>query len=184
MNRQDIGLYFIALIPPEELRKRVKTLKEEMKVRFNAGHALKSPAHITLQMPFKRNHNDEVDMVAALEEFVSHEKPFPIDLNGFSCFLPRVIFVKITDHTSIVNLQSRLGAILISNLGFEPKAINPRLHPHMTIATRDLEKESFYRAWSEFESRQFQGSFLSSSMALLKHNGRCWDLFREFPFGS
>ena len=184
MDRQKIALYFIALIPPEDLRKRVKTLKEEMKERFNAAHALKSPAHITLQMPFKRNRNDESDMVAALAEFVSHEKPFPIDLNGFSCFSPRVIFVKIMAHTSIVSLQSRLGPFLINNLGFEPRSINPRLHPHMTIATRDLEKESFYRAWSEFESRQFQGSFLSSSMALLKHNGRSWDLFREFPFGS
>ena len=54
MERDDI-LYFIALIPGKELKEKVRAVKERMKADYNAGHALKSPAHITLQMPFKRN---------------------------------------------------------------------------------------------------------------------------------
>ena len=184
MDRQKIALYFIALIPPKAIRQQVEALKKEMKLRFNAGHALKSPAHITLQMPFKQNQIDERVLLSVLEEFAHHEKPFHLGLNGFSCFEPRVIFVKITDHTSIISLHSRLGPVLIKRLGFTPESVNPRLHPHMTIATRDLKKDDFYLAWRELEGRQFGCSFVSYSIALLKHNGKNWDVLRELPFDS
>ncbi|MEZ4998345.1 MAG: hypothetical protein R2758_13095 [Bacteroidales bacterium] len=41
-------LYFVALIPPVELRNEIRTLKERMRSDHSAGHALRSPAHITL----------------------------------------------------------------------------------------------------------------------------------------
>ena len=61
-----MDLYFIAIIPYSELREKVRKVKERMKAEYGAGHALKSPAHITLQMPFKRSSADE----AVLEEML------------------------------------------------------------------------------------------------------------------
>ena len=52
-------LYFIALIPHTGLREEIREIKERMRDEYGAGHALKSPAHITLQMPFKRSPGDE-----------------------------------------------------------------------------------------------------------------------------
>lgn len=57
-------LYFIALVPPLELRARIEALKEEMHRRFGARHALKAPAHLTLQMPFRHSPEQEQELLA------------------------------------------------------------------------------------------------------------------------
>ena len=184
MDNRETVLYFIAILPPDNLRQSVKILKEEMKLRFNAKHALKSPAHITLQMPFKWSFKEEKMLLIALKKFAFQEKAFTVGLNGFNCFTPRVIFVKVIDHSAIAALHTRLSLVLIEQLGFENSSINPKMHPHMTIATRDLKKNAFHLAWREFEDREFIGSFLANGIGLLKHNGKQWEIYQEFPFGS
>ena len=73
-------LYLVALLPPPPVRERVRELKEEMRHRFRAGHALKSPPHITLQMPFRLDSQDESHLISLLERFASGQAPFPVDL--------------------------------------------------------------------------------------------------------
>lgn len=177
-------LYFLALIPPEPIRNAVKLLKEEMLDRFGAGHALKSPAHITLQMPFRRTEQEEENMIGQLEKFAAGERPFPIELSGFGCFEPRVIYVSIHQHDRIVQLHQRLRACLLEIMQFAEEEVGARFHPHMTIATRDLRKNAFRQAWPEFEKRTYTASFTADSLYLLKHNGKHWDIYRQFEFAK
>lgn len=178
----DKHLYLIALIPPSEIRERVHALKLEMKERFNAKHALKAPVHITLQMPFRMDDEGESTTIKHLERFASGQKPFSIVLNGFDAFEPRVIFVKIENQRPIKELHQRLKRVLIENLDFPQNRVINELHPHLTIATRDLTESNFYTAWSEFKNRPFEGSFRADSISLLKHNGKNWDIYKTFPF--
>jgi 2'-5' RNA ligase len=53
----------------------------------------------------------------------------------------------------------------------------------MTIATRDLSKKMFHEAWPEFQDRDFHSGFIADRLHLLKHNGKNWELYREFLFG-
>lgn len=175
-------LYFIALIPHEALREEVKQLKEEMRERFNAQHALKSPAHITLQMPFKRKEEEERRFIPALEKFAAGQSSFLVTLNGFGHFSSRVIYVNVEQTQAILDLHAQLNQVLAEQLDFQEREIRADLHPHMTIATRDLSKSAFKEAWPEFQHRQFQNSFPVKSLFLLKHNGKYWDIYREFPF--
>lgn len=175
-------LYFIALVPHTELKKEIRRIKERMRSEFGAGHALKSPAHITLQMPFKRPGSDEPALSAALEKFASREIPFTVSLNGFGCFAPRVIFIRITDPEPVKALHQRLKMILAGNLNFDRSEIMEDLQPHITVATRDLTKEAFRMAWPEFQDEEFRGTFNVRSLFLLKHNGKDWDILEEFPF--
>ncbi|UJH91222.1 hypothetical protein LZ575_21950 [Antarcticibacterium sp. 1MA-6-2] len=46
-------LYFIAILPPEDIRRQIKDFKMEIALKYGAKHALKLPAHITLKSPFK-----------------------------------------------------------------------------------------------------------------------------------
>lgn len=177
-------LYFIALVPPEDLREEVKALKEGMKVRFHAKHALKSPAHITLQMPFKRSAEDEPFIIRTLADFAVQQFSFPIILSGFDSFAPRVIFIKIKNPQPIKSLHSKLNTLLLHTLHFDKNEINSQLHPHMTIATRDLKKATFTVAWSEFQHREFIATFSAKSLCLLRHNGNHWEIYHEFPFQS
>src|SRR6056297_1318607 len=176
-------LYLIALVPHEELREQVKELKLEMKERYHASHALKAPAHITLQMPFRRDESEENRLVSGLEDFAASRTSFDVVLNGFDAFPPRVLFIKIDNHEPIEHLHSDFQTFLKDELSFSDKEIMDRFHPHLTIATRDLSKKMFHKAWPEFKKRKFRATFTADRLHLLKHNGKNWDLYQEFGFG-
>jgi len=72
--------------------------------------------------------------------------------------------------------------VLEHRLGFSRKEMMEEIHPHMTIATRDLSKKMFHKAWPEFKDREFKASFTADSLHLLKHSGKQWEFFREFSF--
>lgn len=177
-------LYLIALVPHEKLRDDIRELKLEMKKRFNASHALKAPAHITLQMPFRRDEEFEETLTTGLDSFTAGQQPFEIEINGFDAFPPHVLFLKIDNHGPVVELHSDLQPVLRENLGLSDKEIMDRFHPHLTIATRDLSKKMFHKAWPEFKERKFRATFTADSLHLLKHNGKNWEPYREFGFGE
>ena len=57
---------------------------------------------------------------------------------------------------------------------------NTLFRPHVTIAYRDIPPEVFPAMWEEFKNRKFNRSFKVESFSLLKHDGKQWNLFREF----
>lgn len=175
-------LYFIALVPEPEIRDQVRDLKEEMKERFGAKHALKSPAHITLQKPFRRPEDMEAEIVQELEKLASKQQPFTVPLKDFGAFPPRVIFVKAENHDPVQQLHENLKKVLSDQFDFTPKEIQTEVHPHMTIATRDLSKSAFHKAWPKFEQRAYEAAFHVKSLFLLKHNSKSWDIYKEFSF--
>lgn len=176
------GLYLIALVPGPRLRAEVRSLKLEMQRRFGAAHALKSPAHITLQMPFQRQATEVAGLLEALEDFSRKEAPLQVRLSGFDCFAPRVLFIRVLDHGPLIGLQERLQKALARDPGFASGHGPAPFHPHMTIATRDLGEPGFYRAWEAFRERAFTASFRADHLSLLRHTGSQWGFFREFPF--
>jgi 2'-5' RNA ligase len=180
---RNVNLYFIALIPHESLRDQIRSLKERMRNKYGASHALKSTAHITLQMPFKRSSGDEDMISQALMKLAAGEKSFNINLDGFGAFAPRVIFIKISEPDPIIALHSRLKDLLLAELHFSQEEILKEVQPHITVATRDLTKTAFREAWPELKDEEFRASFDVHSIFLLKHNGRSWDIFGEFNFG-
>lgn len=178
------SLYLIALVPDAALRARIRSLKEEMKQRFGASHALKSPAHITLQMPFRRPVSLEPELFQSLESLANRQGAFKLPLKGFDCFPPRVLFVKVQNQEAVKKLHSQLQKVLKEAFGFSERELGFRFHPHLTIATRDLTEEAFREAWPEFSVRSFEAIFQVKSLFLLKHNGKTWDCQREFPFSG
>jgi len=175
-------LYFIALIPPAPVRERVRTLQLEMQQRFGTGQALKSPAHITLQMPFRLQPEACGILEKTLRQFTATQHPFTLVLKDFDCFAPRVIFVKIKDHGPIMELEGALKSVLSLKQFLRVRGPGMLFHPHMTIATRDLEAPAFEKAWAEFKMRPFHMDFEVSSLFLLRHNGSFWEIYREFEF--
>ncbi|MFN2314700.1 MAG: 2'-5' RNA ligase family protein [Bacteroidales bacterium] len=175
-------LYFIALIPHRSLREEIREIKERVHDDFGAGHALKSPAHITLQIPFKRISTDESRLAEALRRFAASEHPFTVYLNGYGAFAPRVIIIKIVEHGPVAELHSRLKKVLLEDLHFHQDEVMKSVQPHITVATRDLTEAAFSEAWTAFKEEEFSASFDAESIFLLKHNGRSWDILEEFPF--
>jgi 2'-5' RNA ligase len=183
-REQNQILYFIALVPHNGLRNEIRTIKEKMLTVYGAGHALKSPAHITLQRPFRKDPGDEPELVRTLAEFVPREKPFMVDLDGFGAFAPKVIYIRVKDHTAISALHTRLKEVLARSSLFDQSEIMNDVQPHITLATRDLTRDAFSAAWHEMKEAEFRSSFVARSLFLLKHNGRHWEIMQEFFFGD
>lgn len=178
------GLYFIALLPHRELSDEISELKEEMKILTGAKDILKSPAHITLQKPFKRNAGDEPAIVRSLRRFSSTVQPFNVDLVGFGSFAPRVIFIRVADHGPLISLHSELKKCLTGELGFSSSEIMDDIHPHITLTTRYLTRQGFEDAWPLFRERAFEDSFAADTISLLKHDGRRWEVLSRFRMGA
>lgn len=173
-----MALYFIALVPPIPLQEKIKSIKEEIAEKYHARHALKLPAHITLRIPFKKTEGEEKDLVTVLEKFVEQEISFEIDLFGFGSFPPRVLFVNVANQEPVIELHNRLQKTFEQYTGEIQERQN--FHPHITLATRDLARDEFRKAWSELKIRHFEDSWHVDHLTLFKHNGKKWDVLKEF----
>jgi len=177
-----MSLYFIALVPQHGLREQVKAFKKEIEARYQAKHALKLPAHITLKMPFNIRKEEEPLLIKSLQELADRIPLFDVELSGFDYFKSGVIFVKCADHDPIIEVHNKLEQVFARKLGVKKNEDPSRFYPHMTIASRDLSAEFFPKARAEFKNREFHASFEAESFFLFKHNGKTWDVHRKFFF--
>ena len=175
--------YFLAIIPPEPLQSQIQTIKEHFQKQFHSKGALRSPAHITLHMPFLWKLKKEENLIHLLAQ-ASNYQEFTLKLNGFGAFAPKTIFIKNDLCSELESFQRELSLYARRNLNLFNSTHNNGFNPHLTVAFRDLKKEMFFEAWTEFEEKEFTAEFNVSSFWLLKHDGQKWHAYREFPFGE
>lgn len=174
--------YFIAIIPPEPVLSDIEKIKLDISQKYNNKSALRSPAHITLHMPFEMKAEKEKMLIEKISEF-SFSIPFKIQLKNFSCFEPKVIFVDVMPNEILSALQKELVYHVKSNLNIFNQYEDKRgYHPHITIAFRDLKKIDFYLANEEYKTKSFHAEFKVNSFFLLKHTGKIWLPHKEFSF--
>ena len=182
MRKDILKLYFVAIVPEGKVFDEILAFKNEMSDRFNSKAALRSPPHITLHMPIKWQEENENKLIAPLSELASRYKPFNVNLQGFGAFQPRVIYVKVEENMVLDALQAAIQKTARSVWHIYPKSTNTRpFNPHVTIGFRDLNKPMFFKAWQEFEQRDYVSTFQVKDICLLKHNGKSWDIFHRSP---
>lgn len=173
------ALYFTALVPPSAIKEKVKKLKLEIKEKFHAAHALKLPAHITLIPPVWLEDKQEKLFLERTKKISKTQTSFPVNLNGFGHFGQRVIFIEVVDNKSIKNLHQNL---IFELEEFLPSGEKKEIHPHITIATRDLSRENFKMAWQAIKERKFDAGFEANIITIFRHNGKTWDVLEDFSF--
>jgi 2'-5' RNA ligase len=178
-------LYFLAIVPPSPVYEEAFEHKVYFKTKYNSKASLNSPPHITLHMPFRWIEKNEEELVQNLTEFVERNMPVTIKLNGFSSFPPRVIFMKVEITSELEKLQKNLERYFKRHLNlFNANYKELPFHPHLTLAFRDLKKPNYQKAWEEFVSKNYQATFVADKIALLKHSGTIWEVFREFKLAG
>ncbi|AVR45894.1 hypothetical protein C7S20_11880 [Christiangramia fulva] len=175
-------LYFIAVVPPKEIGKKIRKFKEEIKQKFDVKHALKLPAHITLQIPFRIEEKKEDLLIVILQNLVESLQAFQTALKDFDHFSRRVIFIPATNTTGFKNLHSELQKKLLSNFDLQGNEISTKIHPHITIATKDLHHKVFPQVWADFKEKDFYAEFEVNQLVLFKHDGKKWKILKEFGF--
>ncbi|MEP6262252.1 MAG: 2'-5' RNA ligase family protein [Gillisia sp.] len=171
--------YFVALVPPPPLLQEISRIKESFAENYGARHALKLPPHITLIPPFKIHKEAETALLSALHETADKTSAFDLELNGYDAFAPRVIFIKVLNPHPVKCLYGILYEIAGALLSPKPER---ELHPHITIATRDLSMQAFEKAMPVFKKEEFKAGFRVNSIFLFGHTGKTWEIIEEFPF--
>ncbi len=175
----------MAILPPEPILSEVKAFKNDLAEKYGTRTALRSPAHITLYMPFHRREDEEAALSATLASFGAAYQAFDIHLDGFDCFEPRVLFIHPEENSSLQNIQSDLKTVLKEKLGiFNARFYHQTFHPHMTIANRDWEEAQFYQAWEEFKNKVYQRTFSAQTISLLRLGENRWEILQEFALAS
>jgi 2'-5' RNA ligase len=179
-----MNMYFIALIAPEDINRQVLKWKLWMKERYRCEAALKSQAHITLVPPFWMNPELENKLADSLIEFQLTQNCFILQLNHFAHFKPKVIFINVVPNDRLTKLKDDLSGFLFKKSEFPLKKEDRPFHPHVTIATRDLRKKSFYEAWEYFKEKKFEAQWRAHGVSLLRHNKKNWDVIATSRFKS
>ena len=176
-------LYFIALLPPQDIQDYATEVKQHFADNYDSKHAFKSPPHITLQPPFEWDSDKLINLEECLQKFVMGRNSIPIILDGYNAFVPRVIYIDVVKTPDLMNLQADLMVYLESNLGIVDKVGKSRgFTPHMTVAFKDLKKSKFKAAWEEFENRELHFEFAAEKLTLLRHENKKWNITQEFKF--
>lgn len=181
--KQGHKLFFIALLPPLEVQKAANEIKEHFATFYQSRAALKSPPHITLQPPFECREDNLQNLTQHLQSFVKNHAPVPMILDGFGSFKPRVIYINVVKTPNLLKLQQDLMMSLETDLGIiHLPSKNRAFSPHLTVGFKDLTKENFYRAWSEFSEKPFHSAFVVPRLSLLMYHVNQWNIIEEFDF--
>jgi len=178
-------LFFIALLPPQEIQDHITEIKQYFAKHYNSRHALKSPPHVTLQPPFEWPPERLTGLQECLRDFAekSDRSAIPITLSGFGAFPPRVIYINVLKTSELLQIQQDLMVYLEEHLGIVDAVSQRRqFSPHVTVAFRDLTKENFRKGWEEFKGRSLHFEFIVPRLTLLIHNGGRWEINSEFVF--
>lgn len=180
----ETSLFFVALLPPQDIQERVTQIKQYFATQYHSCAALKSPPHITLQPPFRWMNVNLSTLTACLQEYASDRPSISITLKDFAAFPPRVIYIDVVRSPELLILQADLMARL-EELGIVDRVSKTRpFAPHMTVGFKDLSKQNFRLAWQEFQSQQLYFEFTARCLTLLQHDGKRWQIQSEFGFGN
>lgn len=183
---QSKSLFFIALLPPQEVQAYANEVKQYFANIYQSQHAQTSPPHITLQPPFEWQIDQVPLLKKSLLDFVQTRTAVPITLKGFGTFPPRVIYINVLKTPDLLAIQKDLMHYLEKTFSITVNQLtkNRPFNPHLTVAYKDLTKQNFYKSWQEFEHRELDFEFMVSNLTLLRHDGQRWNVILELPFSK
>jgi 2'-5' RNA ligase len=176
------GLYYIGILPSQEVQETVLAIKQDLQRQFGLKHALKSPAHLTLQMPFRMNQKREKEIKYVLESSINNRSTFEVNINGWDHFDNRVIFLAVNQQKRLKKEFDHLQEILRSEFKLPEEKLTRKFHPHITIAHRDLIPVLYAQVWKYVQNIEFLSSFTVNNYSLLKHNGASWEVLCSICF--
>ncbi|WP_041738373.1 2'-5' RNA ligase family protein [Echinicola vietnamensis] len=173
--------YFVAIVPPEEVQAQAQEIKEAVRDKYNAKHALKSPAHVTLKMPFVWNEFKEDKLRALLEAFFKDQPSFPLEFKGIGRFGRRIMYARVHGGDPLTSMQEAFSQYCKRELKLNVELSDKAFTPHVTLVYSDLKKRFFDECWAMLKEKGFYGKMEVQQVALLKKVDFRWQVLAMIP---
>ncbi len=159
--------YLLVLNPHEELRERIKKVKQEFYDVYKASSAIGGKPHITLAN-FLQYGLMEERLVNRLNMIAMGFHPIKVELRDYGSFPSHTIYINVVSKLPIQSLVKtiRTDAQRLMKLNDDNKP-HFILEPHLTIA-RKLQPWQYEKGWLEYSHKHFTGRFIANGMLLLK----------------
>lgn len=162
-----VNEYLVVLTPHEDLRIRVRTLKEEFTATYQVESAVNSTPRLALVHFFQYSMMED-RITNRLRNVALAQFPFKVELKDFGSFPSHCIFINVTTKLPLQQLiktiRTESQRLMKLNSENKPHFI---MEPHLTIA-RKLLPWQYEKGWLEFSNRHFRGSFIAEGMTLLR----------------
>jgi 2'-5' RNA ligase len=159
--------YLLVLNPHEELKNKIRQLKQEFYDVYKAPAALGGKPHVTL-VNFLQYEMFEERIVSKLKTIAMGYHPIKLELKDYGSFPSHTIYINITSKLPVQGLVKEIRheaqRLMKLNDDNKPHFI---LEPHITIARR-LQPWQYEKGWLEYSHRHFTGRFIAGAMLLLK----------------
>ncbi|REG84030.1 2'-5' RNA ligase [Algoriphagus antarcticus] len=175
--------YFLAIVPEGDFQDRVTKLKLEIRDAHQAKYALKSPAHITVKMPFLYNEANEDKLIDRLQSFMLAYDPLVMTVKGVQTFGTRVIYLGVEAPKELYNFQSELKTFCKRELNLVDELSDRNFQPHMTIAFKDIKKTQFQNILQLASEKNLDEELRENHIVLLKRSGGKWQAYRKLKLG-
>lgn len=177
-----INEYLLVLNPHEELRNKIKDVKEEFYTNYKAASAKWAKPHITLAN-FLQYDMMEERIINRLKTVSMGQRPFKIELKDYGSYPSHTIFINVITKEPIRDLVKEIKPfqkLLRLNNDNKPHFLD---EPHLTIA-RKLVPWQYEKAWLEYSHRQFTGRFIADNMLLLgrRVGDKTYRIVQRFDF--
>jgi 2'-5' RNA ligase len=176
--------YFLAIVPTDVIQEKATSLKLDLKSQFNIKYALKSPAHVTMKMPFSYNEAKEDILIDKLGIFFATKRPFKIQVYGAGTFGKRVIFWKIKADAELYELQTDLKTFCKRELNLVDELSDRNYHPHMTIAFKDVKDRDFDEVFTSVLKSSIKSELPVKQLTLLKRENGNWKCYKNLLLGA
>ena len=159
--------YLLVLNPHEELRNRIRKVKQEFYDVYKASSAIGGKPHITLAN-FLQYELMEERLVNRLNIIAMGFHPIKVELRDYGSFPSHTIYINVVSKLPIQSLvkEIRHDAQRLMKLNDDNKP-HFILEPHLTIA-RKLQPWQYEKGWLEYSHKHFTGRFIADGMLLLK----------------
>lgn len=166
-------LYFWAIIPGEPQVSQIEKLKRQISEEYQTYKALNSPPHITILPPARMKQETKEELQNHILKLAGRQEPFDVRLYGFGHFGNKVLFINVELNDELKGFYENNREIYEEH-GFTID--HEEFTPHLTLATRDISKGQFKRAWDELKDQEYRLQFPVQSFYCLRHNGKNWDI--------
>lgn len=158
--------YLLVLSPNEELRHRIRAVKQRFYDSYGAAMAIHSKPHLTLVKFFTWNRLEE-RLVNRFRHIAMGQMPFKIELKDFGSYPSHTIYINVTTKLPVQELVNKLKSaqrLMKADPDHTPHFMSD---PHFTIA-RKLLPWQFEKGWLEYSHRHFSAKIVADAMLLLK----------------